>query len=122
DDIGSAAGPSDHRAGEGHRERLAGTETGDSGDLPSAEDSVRHAGERVLAALAKRQIVSVIDDHVVRADGIGIAPVQTRVEGIGGSGDSKGLFGERLVELILGLEGEAGRDAADHAKLNLAEE
>src|SRR5258706_13271630 len=75
-----------------------------------------------MAALAEGQVAGEINNHVVGPNGIGVAPVEARVERIGGSGDSKRLFRERLVELILGLKGETGRDPADHAKLSLAKE
>jgi hypothetical protein len=100
---------------------LACAEARDAGYLPSAEDFVLHAAEREPAALAEGQVVGVIDNDVVGADEIGIAPIEPRIEGIGGSGDSNAA-GERLIELILGLEGKAGRDAADHAKLSPGEE
>src|SRR5258706_15634466 len=75
-----------------------------------------------MAALAEGQVAGEINNHVVGPNGIGVAPIEARVERIGGSGDSKRLFRERLVELILRLKGKTGRDPADQAQLRVVEE
>ena len=68
-----------------------------------------------MTALAEGQIVGVIQDDVVSADEVRVAPVKTRIERTRGRRNPEWLLRELLGELIFGPEGEPGRKAARHA-------